>query len=200
MSQFETLVKNILESYGFDLEEGEGKVFDKDSGYNSSPDEEYYWKKIKEKWPDAKKSQTLDDFRNLENHRPWQIDMLLPNEKTMIMIQKHIKHGRRPYNPKDPNCQADVDWLKSKKGDFYDKVLYTWTELDPLKRKVAKDLGYRYVEIFNMDEFNDWYANPELTYEEYKHPPKSMQYDRNEYFAQKARGMDIYGNDSIKEN
>lgn len=196
MSQFETLVRNILESYGFDLEEGEGKVFDKDSGYNVSDDENYYWEKIKEKWPDAKKSQTLDEFRNPENHRPWQIDILLPDEKIMIQANGHLKHGRRPYNPEDPNCQADVDWLKSKKGDFYDKVLYTWTELDPLKRKIAKELGYRYLEFFNIAEFDKWYENPELTYEEYKNPPKSLQYDREEYFKNKEKGIDLYGNSS----
>lgn len=63
-----------------------------------------------------------------------------------------------------------------------------------MKRKIAKDNGYRYVEIFNVDEFNDWYANPELTYEEYKHPV-SLRYDRDEYFRQKAEGKDIYGSD-----
>ena len=194
MSKFRELVEKILIENGITLDEGDGKVFDKDSGYNSSDDEEYYWDLIKKKWPDAKKSVTLDFFRNPENHRPWQIDAYVPSEKMMIQINKNWKHGRRPYNPNDPACQADVKWLKSKKGEYYDKVLYTWTELEPLKRKIAKDNGYRYVEIFNVDEFNDWYANPELTYEEYKHPV-SLQYDRDEYFRQKAEGKDIYGSD-----
>lgn len=194
MSKFRKLVEKILIENGIILDEGDGKVFDKDSGYNSSDDEEYYWDLIKKKWPDAEKSVTLDFFRNPENHRPWQIDAYVPSEKMMIQINKNWKHGRRPYNPNDPTCQADVKWLKSKKGEYYDKVLYTWTELEPLKRKIAKDNGYRYVEIFNVDEFNDWYANPELTYEEYKHPV-SLRYDRDEYFRQKAEGKDIYGSD-----
>lgn len=177
------------------LDEGEQKVFDKDSGYNSSDDEEYYWDLIKEKWPDAEKSITLDDFRNPENHRPWQCDYYVPSEKMIIQINKNWKHGRRPYNPEDPSCQEDVEWLKSEKGEYYDKVLYTWTELEPLKRLIAKVQGYKYVEIFNMDEFDAWYKDPSLTYEEYKHPT-TLKYDRDEYFAQKANGRDIYGNDS----
>lgn len=193
MSKFRELVAKILAENGYSLDEE--KIYDKDSGYNVSEDEEYYWDMIKKKWPDAQKSQTLDFFRNPDNHRPWQIDILLPDEKTMIFIQKHIKHGRRPYNPEDPNCQADVDWLKSQKGKFYDKILYTWTELDPLKRQIAKDNGYRVIEIFNIDEFNKWYENPELTYDEYKCAPESMQYDREQYFADKEKGRDDFGND-----
>lgn len=188
MSKFRRLVENILD-------EGDKKIFDKDSGYNVSEDENVYCDLIKKKWPDTEKSVTFDDFRNPENHRPWQVDVFVPSENMMVQIQKNWKHGRRPYNPDDPTCQADVDWLKSKKGEYYDKVLYTWTELDPLKRKIAKDLGYKYVEIFNLDEFLRWYKNPELTYEEYKYPT-SLQYDSEEYFKQKARHRDIYGNDS----
>lgn len=171
------------------------KIFDKDSGYNISIDEDYYYDLLKKKWPDVERSKTFDDFRNPENNRPWQVDFYVPSEKMMIQINKNWKHGRRPYDPKDPSCQADVEWLKSNKGEYYDKVLYTWTELEPLKRKIAKERGYKYVEIFNMDEFNDWYKNPELTYEEYKHPT-SLQYDSDEYFDQKAKHRDIYGNDS----
>jgi len=196
MSKFQKLVRKILIENGYSLDEGDQKIFDKDSGYNVSEDENYYWEMIKKKWPDALKSQTFEDFRNPENHRPWQVDIFVPSENMMIQINKHIKHGKRPYNPKDPNCQIDVDWLKSKKGDFYNKILYTWTELDPLKRQIAKDLGYKYIEIFNMDEFNKWYENPELTYEEYKSAPESMQYDREVYFADKERGRDDFGNDS----
>ena len=186
MSRFRKLVEEALKN---------NKVFDKDSGYNSSADEEYYWDLIKEKWPDAEKSVTLEDFRNPDNNRPWQCDYYVPSEKMIIQINKNWKHGRRPYNPEDPSCQEDVKWLKSEKGDYYDKVLYTWTELEPLKRQVAKELGYKYVEIFNIDEFKDWYANPSLTYEEYKHPIP-LKYDREEYFSQKDKGNDVYGNDT----
>ena len=177
------------------LEEGDKKVFDKDTGYNVSEDENFYYELIKRKWPDVERSQTFEDFRNPENNRPWQVDFYVPSENMMIQINKNWRHGRRPYNPEDADCQADVEWLESQNGEYYDKVLYTWTQLEPLKRKLAKDLGYKYVEIFNMDEFITWYQNPELTYEEYKHPTR-LKYDSDEYFAQKARHRDIYGNDS----
>ena len=46
-----------------------------------------------------------------------------------------------------------------------------------------------------MDEFVDWYLDPQLHYEEYTHPVK-LQYDSDEYFRQKANKRDIYGVDS----
>lgn len=191
-------IDNVLDQLlSEQLDEGEQKVFDKDSGYNVSEDENYYYDMIKKKWPNAEKSVTLDWFRNPENNRPWQIDILLPSEKTIIMSNGHIKHGRRPYNPEDLNCQKDVEWLKKQNGEFYDKILYTWTELDPMKRQIAKENGYKYLEFFDINEFNRWYENPDLTYEEYKDAPESLQYDREEYFDKKAQGVDLYGN-SIK--
>lgn len=181
------------------LDEGDKKIFTKgNTHYNSSEDELYYYDLLKKKWPDVIMSYTDDRMVSPDTHRHWQMDFYIPSKDMAINLNKHIRHGRRPYNPADPNCQKDVRWLKSKAepGNFYEKILHTWTELDPLKRKIAKDTGLKYIEIFNMDEFNTWYNNPELTYEEYKFAPESMQYNSNEYFKQKARHRDIYGNDS----
>lgn len=189
MSKIRTIIENILH-------EGDKKIFDKESGYNSSKDELYIYDLLKKKWPDVKMSYTRDDFINPETHRHFQLDFYVPSENMGIQVNKHWKHGRRVYDPSDPNCQKDVRWLKNKGGDFYNKVLHTWTELDPIKREVAKQIGMKYVEIFNLDEFNTWYNNPELTYEEYKQAPDSLQYDSDEYFAAKANNRDIYGNDS----
>lgn len=178
------------------LDEGEQKVFDKDSGYNVSEDELVIFDKLKEKYPNIKMSVTDDRFINPETHRHFQIDFYDPDTDTAFNLNKHIKHGRRKYDAADPNCQADVKWLQNKDGEFYAKILHTWRDLDPLKREVAKQNGLKFIEWFNMDEFNRWYENPSLTYKEYKYAPDSMQYDRDEYFAQKARGRDIYGLDS----
>ena len=43
MSGFRTIVENILR-------EGDKKIFDKDSGYNVSEDENVYYDLIKKKW------------------------------------------------------------------------------------------------------------------------------------------------------
>ena len=201
MSKFKTIVENLNDikqwlSQSSPIEEGDKKIFDKDSGYNSSKDEQYIFEKLKEKWPDVIISYTDDRFVNPDTNRHFQADYYIPSEDWFLNYNKIFTHGRRKYNPDDPNCQKDVEWLKSQDGDYYKRALKQWTVTDPIKREIAKINGLKLIEWFNLDEFNTWLAKPELTYEQYKQAPESMQYDSKEYFKQKARGRDIYGNDS----
>lgn len=187
---FKKIVESILVEYE------SKKVFDKDSGYNSSKDELYILDKLKEKWPDVKMSYTDDRFVNPKTHRHFQLDFYIPSQDVGINYNKIFTHGRRKFDPSNPVHLDDVKWLKRQKGDFYKRVLKQWTETDPIKREVAKENGLTLVELFNLDEFERWYENPSLTYEEYKYAPESLQYDSEEYFREKNRGRDIYGNDS----
>lgn len=193
MSRFRNIIENILG-------EGDKKVFDKESGYNSSKDELYIFNKLKEKWPDVKMSYTDDRFINPETSRHFQADFYLPSQDIIMNYNKIATHGRRKYDPNDPDHQKDVKWLESQDGDFYKRILKQWTVTDPIKRQVAKENNLKFIEWFNLDEFETWLNDPSLTYEQYKYAPKSMQYDSDEYFRQKARGRDIYGNDSVNES
>ena len=201
MSKFRELVENLNDikqwlSQSSTIQEGDKKVFDKDSGYNSSKDEQYIFDKLKEKYPNIIISYTDDRFVNPETHRHFQLDFYDPDSDTGFNYNKAWTHGRRKFNPNDPSCQEDVKWLESQDGDYYKRALKQWTITDPIKREVAKAGELKLIEWFNLDEFNTWFANPELTYEEYKYAPDSLQYDSEEYFKQKARGRDVYGNDS----
>ena len=193
-SAFNPYLKSLIDENT--LAEGDKKIFDKNSGYNVSEDELYIFDKLKEKYPNIQMSVTDDRMISPDTHRHWELDFYDPDSDTGFNYNKHIRHGRRKYNSEDPNCQADVKWLQRQEGDFYKKILHTWRDLDPLKREVAKANGLKYIEWFNLDEFNKWLENPELSYEEYKYAPDSLQYDSEEYFDQKARGRDVYGNDS----
>lgn len=194
LSAFNPYLKSLIDENT--LAEGDKKIFDKNSGYNVSEDELYIFDKLKEKYPNIQMSVTDDRMISPDTHRHWELDFYDPDSDTGFNYNKHIRHGRRKYNSEDPNCQADVKWLQRQEGDFYKKILHTWRDLDPLKREVAKVNGLKYIEWFNLDEFNKWFENPELSYEEYRYAPDSLQYDSEEYFDQKARGRDVYGNDS----
>ena len=176
------------------IQEGDKKVYNKNSKYNSSKDELYIFKKLKDKWSDVVMSYTDDRFVNPETHRHFQLDFYIPSLDLGINYNKAWTHGRRPYNPDDPSCQEDVKWLESEKGDYYKRALKQWTVTDPIKRQVAKDNRLKFIEFFNRDEFETWYNDPSLTYEEYKQPT-SFQYNSDEYWEQKAKGRDTNGND-----
>lgn len=192
--RFRRIVEDILDEKEYESK----KLFDKKSGYNISKDEIYIYDKLKERWPDVVQSYTDDRFVSPITNRHYQCDFYIPSEDWFCNYNKHIKHGRRKFDPDDDNCLDDTYWLqdKAKESEFYDKILHTWTEVDPLKREVAKKFDFRLIEWFNLDEFNLWYEDPELTYEEYKYAPDSLQYDSEEYFKEKNRGRDVFGNDS----
>ncbi len=186
------MFKEIVERV---LTEGDKKVFDKETGYNSSKDELYIFDKLKERYPDVIMSYTDERFVNPDTHRPFQADFYIPSKDLFINYMKIFTHGRRKYDPTNPEHEDDVKWLKSKKGEFYKRALKQWTVTDPIKRQVANEQGFTLIEFFNLDEFEAWFANPSLTYDEYMQPT-SLQYDSDEYFQQKARGRDTNGSDS----
>ena len=70
-------------------------------------------------------------------------------------------HGLHPYNENDND---DIEKLnswkeKSKTSDFYKNAIYTWTDLDIRKQKIAKENKLNYKVFYNINEFYNWYNN-----------------------------------------
>lgn len=189
MSTFRKIVEDIVK-------EGEKKLFDPKTGYNISKDEQYIFEKLKQKYPDVIESYTDDRFVNPNTNRHFQLDFYIPSLDMGMNYNKIITHGRRKFEPNNPLHKKDVIWLKNKKNDFYKRILKQWTITDPIKREVTEKNNIKFIEWFNLDEFERWFNDPTLTYEEYKYAPDSLQYNSAEYFKEKERGRDIYGNDS----
>ena len=189
VSKFRILVESLLE--------GDKQVFDKETGYNISKDELYIYDILKEKYPNLIMSYTDDRIRNPNTNRKFQFDFYDPDSNTLMGYHKHWTHFSEKFNPDTPEHLEDVKWLenKAKDNEFYKKTLNKWTVNDPLKHTLAKETGMNYIVWYNMKEFENWLANPTLTYEEYKEPT-SRQYDSDEYFDLKAQGYDSHGNDS----
>ena len=85
---------------------------------------------------------------------PFSCDFYIRNVNLFIEIQGNWTHGRHPFNPADENDVETLDFWKSKDNDYYDNAVYTWTDLDVRKRKLAEENGLNYLEIFssNIDE------------------------------------------------
>lgn len=186
------MFKNIFEDI---LKEGEKKVFDKKTGYNSSKDELYIFDKLKKIWPDVIMSYTDDRFINPNTNRHFQLDFYIPSKDIGMNYNKTWTHFSEPYDENNPEHQKDVNWLRNKDGDYYKRTLKQWTITDPIKRQVAKEAGLKLIEWFNLREFNNWYKDPTQSYDEYK-DPNPRRYDSDNYFKQKALGYDPRGNDS----
>lgn len=180
------------------LREGDKKIFDKDSGYNISKDELYIFDKLKKLYPDIQMSYTDDRFVNPETNRHMQLDFYDRSSDTGFNYNKTWTHFSEPYDPENPEHQKDLRWLKSKAepGNYYERTIRQWTVTDPIKREVAKKNGIRFLEFFNLREFNNWLKDPTQTYEMYK-DPNPRRYDSEDYFYQKdILHLDPRGNDS----
>jgi hypothetical protein len=169
--KFNLLYNNCLDRLGNLLYEkkkvkGTTVVSDPDTGISVSDEENYVYDKLKEKYG----AKDIDkQFKDKETF-PWNADFYIKSENMIIEYRSHWTHGRKKYNAEDPKHQEEVDWLKSKNNEFYDRTIDTWTRLDPEKEETAIKNGYKYVVFYNIDEFEKWFENPSLTYEEYKEP------------------------------
>ena len=185
-------IKDVLFENGYIFDEKKSKVIsDPKTGVSVSKDEDYIYEKLKEKYG------TVERQYKDEDRYPWDVDFYIPSEDMFIEYLKHWTHGRRVYDPDDPECQADVEWLKSKADDneFYQRCLDQWTVKDPEKMQTAKDNGLNLFVFYNLREFDRWLEHPEMQYRQYR-DPDPLQYDSEDYFAKKAQGYDTIGVDS----
>lgn len=155
-------------------------------GVPSSEGEDIIYEKLKEMYPEVKRQYKSEEF-------PYFADFYIPSENMLIDYSKHWTHGRKKFDPDNEEHQAELADLKSNDGAFYKRAVDTWTRVDPEKEQTAKDAGFKYLVFYNMREFDKWFENPELTYEEYADPDPLL-YDSEEYFRQKANGENPYGN------
>lgn len=169
--KFNLLYEKSLDKLGDLLYEkkkvkGTTVVSDPDTGISVSDEENYVYDKLKEKYG----AKDIDkQFKDKEKF-PWNADFYIKSENMIIEYRSHWTHGRKKWNPDNPKHQEELEWLKSKHNEFYDRTIDTWTRLDPEKEKTALKNGFKYVVFYNIDEFEKWLENPSLTYEEYKEP------------------------------
>lgn len=66
-------------------------------------------------------------------------------------MHSYWTHGGRPYDENDVACQAQLaKWQeKAKTSDYYKNAIYTWTDLDVRKVKIAKENNLNFVAIYN---------------------------------------------------
>lgn len=84
---------------------------------------------------------------------PFHCDFYLEDYDLFIEIQAMWTHGKRPFNPDDPECMLTLEeWQdKAKTSQFYINAIEVWTDSDVRKRDAAKANNINYLEIFSND-------------------------------------------------
>lgn len=84
---------------------------------------------------------------------PFHCDFYLVDYDLFIEIQAMWTHGKRPFDPDDPECMSVLEeWQdKAKTSQFYINAIEIWTDSDVRKREAAKANSINYLEIFSND-------------------------------------------------
>lgn len=98
-----------------------------------------------------------------ENRYPFNCDFYIPNEDLFIEFNGYWTHGSHPYNNLSIDDNLIVKKWESKyqkeNKELYKNAIKVWTQLDPNKRKIAKDNKLNYKEFFTVDQLINFIKN-----------------------------------------
>ena len=83
---------------------------------------------------------------------PFSCDFYIPILDLYIEYNGTWTHGGHPFDDTNENDLSIVQSWKDKHTKYYDNAIYTWTELDIRKRKVAHDNGLNHIELWNIED------------------------------------------------
>lgn len=86
-----------------------------------------------------------------EKRYPFQCDFYIISEDKFIELHSCWTHGGMPFDENNPMCIEKLNmWQeKAKTSNYYKNAIYTWTDLDVRKLKIAKENNLNFVAIYN---------------------------------------------------
>lgn len=155
-------MKNDLIKSKFNWEERNEKIYKtmkQNNSYTKSKAEDEAYELIKEIFPDIIRQYKSEKYN-------FNCDFYIPSIDTYIEYQGSHYHHNHPF---DENNEEDIKernklvslaetskrHLEGKKSQ-YDVILYTWTNLDPRKRNIAKANNLNFIEFWNINEVKEW--------------------------------------------
>ena len=123
----------------------------KNHTFNSSSWEDKTYNKLCEKFGET------NIIRNyVSDIYPFNCDFYIVSLNLYIECNYHWTHGGHPYNSKDNKDIQKVNEYKNK-GNYYNAMLYTWTDLDVRKQQIAKENNLNYIMFYSLNDFEKWY-------------------------------------------
>lgn len=131
------------------------KTYKLNNSYNKSKDEDKCYNILRNKYSDIKRQYKSDLY-------PFACDFYIPSIDTYIEYNGSHYHQYHPFDATNKNDIKQLNkliqlannsrqHLKGKKSQ-YDMIIYTWTDLDVRKRKIAKENNLNYIEIWGIKE------------------------------------------------
>lgn len=154
-----------LHKYGdatFNNQELRNKTMKTNNSFKSSKTEDIVYELLKTKFVDVIREYSSDLYK-------FKCDFYIPAIDTYIEFQGSHYHHNHPFDESNENDQNELENLKqltehSKRHDLgkksqYDNIIYTWTDLDVRKRRLASENNINFIELWSLDDAYDWIEN-----------------------------------------
>ena len=81
---------------------------------------------------------------------PFVCDFYIPSEDLFIEYNGSWTHGEHPFDPMNLDDISTLEAWQEKVIDhpYYQNAIYTWTDLDVRKQRIAKENNLNYVVIY----------------------------------------------------
>lgn len=100
---------------------------------------------------DIKRNYTSDKYN-------FNCDFYIPSKDLYIEYNgSHFHHGH-PFNALDENDKKELERLQklSNGKNQYNKIIYTWTDLDVRKRNTANENNLNFIEFWSIEDVKQW--------------------------------------------
>lgn len=121
----------------------------KNKSFNISRPEDVVYEKLVECFNDVKRQYKSNEY-------PFVCDFYIPSMDLYIECNFHWTHGFEPYNCQNENHNNIVNKWKEKNTAYYNNAIRVWTINDVNKRNIARNNNLKWIEFFNISEFEKW--------------------------------------------
>lgn len=122
----------------------------RNGSFGKSKEEDYIYEQLIKKYPNTKRQYYSKRYKH-------SCDFYIPDLDMFIEYQGFWTHQSHPYNPLNEQDKTIAHNLKTRGTTFYTTAYKVWTKSDPAKRKEAKDNNLNYIEIWNINQFEEFY-------------------------------------------
>lgn len=131
----------------------------KNGTFNKSKSEDELYIILKKRYPDI-----IRQYR--DNRYPFNCDFYIPSKDLFIEFNGSQYHQDHPFDKNNTDDIKILEELKEKanksnrhkegKLSQYDTMIYVWTDLDVRKRNIAKENKLNFIEIWRVEEINNF--------------------------------------------
>lgn len=118
--------------------------------FKSTTDEEYVYTKLRTKFNSIHRNWKTDKY-------PWYCDFYIEDNNTYIELNTGVFHYFEPFKGTSKQLKT-LEVLKQKNTEFWDRVIYIWTESDVEKRNLANKNKLHYLEFYTLEDFDNWFT------------------------------------------